>query len=118
MLKGILIAVISVLAIIVAVRLVYALFLLVVMLVSALINGLVIPVIRGVIYYIIVPVLQAIGFVITLPFRMAGAVFAPCRLAPASSLVLGPVCANTTCRCANPTEARFCRRCGTTIAVF
>ena len=117
MLKGILLTVISVLAVIVAVRLLYAIFLLLVMLVSAMINGLVIPVIRGV-FFVMLPVLQAIGFVITLPFRFLGAVFAPCRLAPASSLVLGPVCANSTCRCANPTEARFCRRCGATIAVF
>ena len=118
MLKGILIAVISVLAVIVAVRLLYALVLLVVLLVSALVNGVIVPVIRGVIFYIIVPVLQAVGFVITLPFRIIGAIFAPCRLAPASSLVLGPVCRNNTCRCGNPTEARFCRRCGATIAAF
>ena len=118
MLKGILIALISVLAVIVAVRLLYAVFLLLVLLVSALVNGVIVPLFRGIIFYIIVPILQAIGFVITLPFRIVGAVFAPCRLAPASSLVLGPVCGNNTCRCANPTEARFCRRCGSTIAAF
>lgn len=118
MLKAILLAVISVLAVIVAARLIYAIVLLLITLVSAVINGLVIPVIRGIVFFIIVPILRAIGFVIALPFRAIGAVCAPCRLAPASSLILGPVCGNYTCRCANPTDARFCRRCGTTIAAF
>ena len=118
MLKAILLAVISVLAVIVAARLIYAIVLLLIMLVSAVMNGVVIPVFRGIFLGIVLPILRAIGFVITLPFRVIGAVFAPCRLAPASSLVLGPVCANNTCRCANPTEARFCSRCGATIAAF
>ena len=41
--------------------------------------------------------------------RGAASVFAPPRTRRPAN---GQACANALCRCDNPTDARFCRRCG------
>lgn len=110
MLKALLLAIIAVLAAIVAARLLYAVVLLAILLISALFNGVLIPVLRGVFWLVVQT--------ISLPFRVLAAIFRPLRLAPASSVVLGAACVNTACRCANPAEARYCRRCGAAVAAF
>lgn len=117
MLKAVLIAIISVLAVVVAIRLAYAIILLSVMLISALLRGVVAPLLRGIWLFVVRPVFWTIGQIIALPFRLAAALLRPFTAGQVSSLVLGPVCRNGACRCANPTEARFCRRCGATVAI-
>lgn len=59
------------------------------------------------------------GWTVALPFRLAGVgppLHGP-RLATAGGGVeLGVPCDNGLCGCANPASARFCRRCGGTLA--
>lgn len=110
MLNALLIAIITVLAVIVAARLVYAFALLGVMVVSALVRGVIVPVF-GALFWVIAQIVM-------LPVRIVAAVFRPFSLAPASGLVLGPLCSNASCRCSNPTQARYCRRCGASVAAF
>jgi hypothetical protein len=115
MLEGLLIALITVLAVIVAVKVLYILVLLAAMLISGIfrLTGLLF---RGVYLFVLRPVFWIVSHVITLPFRLAGLILRPMLPAAASGVVLATACRNGACQCANPAAARFCRRCGVTIA--
>jgi hypothetical protein len=103
MLKALLLAIITVLAVIVAAKLLYALVILAVVLLSAILR---------VIAFLVGGLFRVIGEVITLPFRILGMVLHPAAAGPVSGLTLGTLCRNDSCRCPNPGVARFCRQCG------
>ena len=113
MLKALLVTLIAVLTVVLAVKVVYAVVLLALVIVSAVLRGVVLPILTLAYVLVVRPAFWVVGETIALPFRLAGVVLHPVVPAGAASgLVLGPVCRNHGCRCANPTGARFCRRCG------
>ena len=115
MLEGLLIALITVLAVIVAVKVLYILMLLAAMIISGIFR-LIGLLLRGVYLLVLRPAFWIVSQIITLPVRLAGLILRPMLPAAASGVELGTACRNGACRCANPAAARFCRRCGVTIA--
>lgn len=116
--ETILLALITVLAVIVAVKAAYAILLLVGAVVSLVVRRGVVPLLRGVHLLVFRPVFWIVGHTIMLPFWLAGAILRPTpATVPVSGLTLGAVCRNGACRCANPTAARFCRQCGAMLAL-
>jgi hypothetical protein len=104
MIKALLLAIITVLAVVVAVKLLYALVLLAIVLLSAVFRC---------VGFVLRSVFWLIAELIAVPFRLTGMVLHPCcGGAPVSGLTLGTICRNAGCRCPNPGSARFCRQCG------
>ena len=116
MLEGLLLALIAIIALVLAVKVVYAIVLVAMMLVTSIVRGILYPIFAGVWNLIVRPSAWLAGEILVLPFRVMGVMLRP--VAPAgvaSGLILGPICRNHGCRCANVAGARFCRRCGSAL---
>ena len=116
MFKALLLTLIAVLAVVLAVKVAYAIVLLALVIASAVLRGVVFPIATLAYVLVLRPAFWLVGEVVALPFRLAGVALRPVVPAGAASgLILGPICRNRGCRCANQAGARFCRRCGATM---